>query len=278
MRRLRRLGRGGRFLLAAVVGGAVFGIATAVQASIPDTGGVIRGCYNTSLAHGNPTGGLRVIDTSKPNGTCASWETPLNWNQTGPTGARGPTGAPGPKGTTGARGATGAKGVTGPKGATGAKGATGVRGPSGAKGATGARGPTGADGQSGVTGATGPSGPRGPSGSLGSFDDLAGLPCAGQPGGKISISYSADGTVTLKCGLPVGWTTLAVAATAGDTTITVPSPSAIASGDALRIDPTGANPETVTVSSALSGVITFTPALSFAHPVGTLVHDLTLGP
>ena len=45
------------------VGWAVFGIASAVQASIPDASGVIHGCYNTSLAHGNPTGALRVIDT-----------------------------------------------------------------------------------------------------------------------------------------------------------------------------------------------------------------------
>ncbi len=42
MQRLRRLSRGGRFLLALAVGGAVFGIATAVQASIPDASGVNR--------------------------------------------------------------------------------------------------------------------------------------------------------------------------------------------------------------------------------------------
>jgi hypothetical protein len=113
-------------LLAVAVGGVTFGIASAVQASIPDANGVIHGCYNTSLAHGNPTGALRVIDTAKPNGNCASWEAPLNWNQTGPTGptgGRGPTGARGP---TGPKGATGARGPTGPKGATGPKGPTGV--------------------------------------------------------------------------------------------------------------------------------------------------------
>ena len=62
MQRLRRLSRGGRFLLALAVGGAVFGIATAVRASVPDASGVIHGCYNTSLAHGSPTGALRVIE------------------------------------------------------------------------------------------------------------------------------------------------------------------------------------------------------------------------
>jgi hypothetical protein len=86
------------------VGGAVFGIASAVQASIPDAKGVIHGCYNVSLAHGYPTGALRVIDTSAVNGHCASWEAPLNWNRRGVTG---PTGPPGP---------TGAKGPTGPAG------------------------------------------------------------------------------------------------------------------------------------------------------------------
>jgi hypothetical protein len=85
-------------ILAVIVGGAVFGIASAVQASIPDSSGVIHGCYNNSLAHGNPTGALRVIDTAKANGNCASWETPLTWNAQGPTG---PTGPPGPTGATG---------------------------------------------------------------------------------------------------------------------------------------------------------------------------------
>jgi hypothetical protein len=92
-------------ILAVAAGAAVFGIASAVQASIPDSSGVIHGCYNNSLAHGNPTGALRVIDTAKANGNCASWETPLNWNAKGVTGPTGPTGA---------TGATGATGPTGP--------------------------------------------------------------------------------------------------------------------------------------------------------------------
>ena len=72
-------------VFALIAGGVAF-------ATIPDPGtGVIHGCYNTSLAHGNPTGALRVIDTAKPGGSCASWETALNWNANGVTGARGPT-------------------------------------------------------------------------------------------------------------------------------------------------------------------------------------------
>ena len=62
MNRLRRLNRVGRFLIALAVGGAVFGIATAVQADIPDSG-VIHGCYGKA---GTPyKGNLRVRDASQ---------------------------------------------------------------------------------------------------------------------------------------------------------------------------------------------------------------------
>ena len=125
MGRLRGLSRGGRLLVALAVGGALFGVSSAVQASIPDANGVIHGCYNISLAHGSPLGALRVIDTSAVNGNCASWEKPLNWNQrgvTGPTGATGATGPTGPNGATGATGPTGPTGATGPTGPTGAAG------------------------------------------------------------------------------------------------------------------------------------------------------------
>jgi hypothetical protein len=108
MHRLRRLSRGGRVLVALAVAGGIFGIATAVQADIPD-GGVIHGCYQ------KVNGQLRVIDTSQ-GGACRPSENALSWNQTGPTGA------------------TGAKGTTGPTGATGPKGATGVTGPTGPTG------------------------------------------------------------------------------------------------------------------------------------------------
>src|SRR5579859_1551821 len=81
MRHLNKLGKGSRLLLAVAVGGAVFGIASAVQASIPDANGVIHGCY---VKAGNPSqGALRVIDSAA---ACKPIENPLDWNQTGPTG------------------------------------------------------------------------------------------------------------------------------------------------------------------------------------------------
>ena len=80
--------------LGAIVGSlAVGGIALA---DIPDSG-VIHGCYKTL------SGNLRVIDSSA-GGTCAASETPLDWNQDGPTGATGPTGGVGPTGPTGQAG------------------------------------------------------------------------------------------------------------------------------------------------------------------------------
>lgn len=61
-----------------------------VQASIPDSNGVIHGCY------ANKDGSLRVIDTGSGGACDAKKETALNWNQKGPTG---PKGIPGPSGT-----------------------------------------------------------------------------------------------------------------------------------------------------------------------------------
>lgn len=99
------VGRGGRIVLALAVGGAVFGIATAVQADIPD-GGTIHGCYHKA------NGQLSVIDRDKGQ-TCKSSESPLDWNANGPTGATGARGATGPKGATGATGPQGAPGTPG---------------------------------------------------------------------------------------------------------------------------------------------------------------------
>jgi hypothetical protein len=85
-----------------VVAIAVGGIA---YASIPDSNGVIHGCYVKTI------GKLRVIDSGGKG--CEKGEKPLNWSQTG-TGTIGPTG---PTGATGLAGATGATGPTGPTGA-----------------------------------------------------------------------------------------------------------------------------------------------------------------
>ena len=91
MHRLRGLRRGGRLLLALAVGGAIFGIASVVQADIPDSG-VIHGCYGKA---GTPyKGQLRVRDASQGE-QCRIYENELDWNQTGPTGPTGPAGVPG---------------------------------------------------------------------------------------------------------------------------------------------------------------------------------------
>src|SRR5262249_20989545 len=88
MRFVRRLGHGPRLALALAVGAGIFGIATAVQADIPDHG-VIQGCY------GKPgtayKGQLRVRDADQGE-QCRAYENPLSWSQTGPTGSTGPTG------------------------------------------------------------------------------------------------------------------------------------------------------------------------------------------
>jgi hypothetical protein len=106
---LRRVGRGGRLLLALAVGGAVFGIATAVQADIPDAG-VIHGCYGKP---GTPQKGqLRVRDSDQGE-QCRYYENRLDWNQTGPTGPLGASGPTGPTGPTGPKGATGPPGTSG---------------------------------------------------------------------------------------------------------------------------------------------------------------------
>src|SRR5579859_4808084 len=125
-------------LVAVIAGAGLFGVATAVQASVPDAGGVIHACYNANSAHGSPTGALRVIDTSKIGGVCASGESPLNWNAKGPTGAQGPQGAQGVQGPKGDNGANGDPGLAG------AQGLKGDKGDKGDPGSTGAPGPIGA--------------------------------------------------------------------------------------------------------------------------------------
>ena len=84
LRRLlsRRFGSG-------VAGGGVLVLlgASVAVASIPDSSGVIHGCYKTA------NGQLRIIDTASDS--CRPSETAISWNQTG---AQGPPGQPGPAG------------------------------------------------------------------------------------------------------------------------------------------------------------------------------------
>jgi hypothetical protein len=107
MRQLGRLGGSRRLLTALAVGGAAFGIASAVQASVPGANQVIRGCY--SLRGANATGGttLNIVDSRK---SCGRKLRSIAWNQKGPRGSRGPTG---PIGSNGAKGATGPTGPVG---------------------------------------------------------------------------------------------------------------------------------------------------------------------
>jgi len=62
-------------------------------ATIPDSAGVIHGCYRNN-------GQLRVIDPSN-GGACRNNETGLDWSQTGPQGPPGPNGTNGTNGVSG---------------------------------------------------------------------------------------------------------------------------------------------------------------------------------
>jgi Collagen triple helix repeat (20 copies) len=124
----------GAAALVLVAGG---GAAYAASASIPDSAGVIHGCFKpTSGGNESPLG---VIDTALPGGKCPRGETALSWNQTGP---QGPAGQAGPAGPAGPVGATGAQGPAGPVGPAGATGPAGPVGPAGATGPAGPVGPT----------------------------------------------------------------------------------------------------------------------------------------
>jgi hypothetical protein len=106
-------------VIAGAVGVLALGGAVA-YASIPDSGGVIHGCYSS-------LGTLKVIDS--PSESCAWGSTALNWNQTGPQGLQG---VKGDTGLQGAAGDVGATGPAGPQGIPGPAGAQGEPGPAGA--------------------------------------------------------------------------------------------------------------------------------------------------
>ena len=88
------------------------GVAFAASASIPDSAGVIHGCFKpTTSGSMSPLG---VIDTALPGGTCPKGQTALSWNQKGPQGPAGPAGPVGPVGSAGATGPAGPAGPAGP--------------------------------------------------------------------------------------------------------------------------------------------------------------------
>jgi Collagen triple helix repeat (20 copies) len=134
---------GRRLAVVAVLALVGAGIA---YATIPDSSGVIHGCYSAK------NGSLRVIDSSAK---CTSGELALNWNQQGPKGDTGATGPQGLKGDTGVTGPAGPQGTQGTKGDTGATGPAGQQGPKGDTGAVGPQGPQGLKGDAGPQGTSG---------------------------------------------------------------------------------------------------------------------------
>src|SRR4051812_36224058 len=90
------------------LGLALGGLALAggvAYATIPDSSGIIHGCYTKS------GGALRVIDATVTN--CKSTETGLDWSMQGP---QGPAGPQGPQGVQGPQGNPGPQGPQGPQG------------------------------------------------------------------------------------------------------------------------------------------------------------------
>jgi len=79
----------------------------ALSASVPDSGGLIHGCYKTEK------GVLHVIDPSAANkdqSSCKNDESALDWNQQGVQGPHGPQGPQGPQGVQGPQGPSGVSG------------------------------------------------------------------------------------------------------------------------------------------------------------------------
>jgi hypothetical protein len=95
-----------RTRIIAVAVGALALAGAVAYATIPDSGGVIHGCYNTT------NGQLRVIDTGAGQ-TCKNGEAAISWSQIGATGPIGPVGPQGPSGQPGAPGATDPAGPAG---------------------------------------------------------------------------------------------------------------------------------------------------------------------
>ena len=85
---------------------AVTALGVAVAATIPDSAGVIHGCY------GRGTGNVRIVESASK---CRNFETPITWQQTGEAGEQGPTGPQGPQGLEGPAGSAGT-GTLGPSG------------------------------------------------------------------------------------------------------------------------------------------------------------------
>ena len=102
---------GRRTLVGLCVALAMLAAGGIAYATIPDSAGVIHGCYTKASNSTQPVGSLRVVDTGLGQ-SCALNEVALSWNQQGVKGATGPQGTQGPAGQTGATGPTGPAGTT----------------------------------------------------------------------------------------------------------------------------------------------------------------------
>ncbi len=124
----------------------------------------IYACYSTKT---------NALSYDPKGAKCASGETQISWNASGPQGSRGAQGtkgtqgANGAQGSAGAQGAQGAQGVKGPQGPQGVLGAQGAQGATGPQGATGAQGSIGSQGSQGKAGTTGTQGAQGSTGAQG---------------------------------------------------------------------------------------------------------------
>jgi hypothetical protein len=136
----------GRFVSVLVIAVAVLLGGSVALGAIPGAGGKIDGCY-TKVG-----GVVRVIDKAKGEACGSKLETPLSWNQTGPSGPAGPAG---PKGEKGEKGDIGPAGVDGDKGDAGPPGAAGARGDIGPAGVPGDKGEKGDAGAAGLPGTAG---------------------------------------------------------------------------------------------------------------------------
>jgi Collagen triple helix repeat (20 copies) len=205
----------------ALVGGATAALGAGLgYAAIPDTQGVVNGCYDKNH------GALRVIDTEAGK-QCLPSEVPIRWNEKGPQGARGlqgeqgergPAGPIGPEGPPGPEGPTGDVGPQGPEGPKGDMGDMGPVGPPGPQGEPGPTGPAGPPGPKGDTGATGPQGvqgvpgPPGPPGASPKVTWIVSLPltiaAAGSkeaPTTALGTARCPAGTVVTGGGVSAGW-------------------------------------------------------------------------
>src|SRR5688572_25702571 len=86
---MRSLKRRPSSVLVVAALGVLAGLAGVAVAAIPDSSGVIHGCY------ARVTGNLRVVDSAQK---CRKSERAIQWNQKGPSGPVGPPGPAGPPG------------------------------------------------------------------------------------------------------------------------------------------------------------------------------------